>query len=232
MENNMRGKIQVELQAIYGTDRDIAESAWTSSLDKAKKEARTDEDIKRIVEMLADKGHSVPFESINFRFWIRMPIFVDRQFQTHRIQSSSGLSGRYRTMPDDYFSIPEDVSAILRKAGCEEAEEEYFDACESAYNGYMASLFSLKNAEKDKFITNDEFKRAREILRGQLPVCGMTERTTVMNLRSFANFYKLRSKSDAQPEIQLVAKLMLEAIKASGKIPVALESLEKNSWQI
>lgn len=232
MDNNLRGKIQVELQSSFGTDRDIANAAWTSSMDKAKKEARTDADVERIVKMLGDSGHSTPFESVVLRFWIRMPIFTDRQFMTHRMQSSNGLSGRYRTMPDDYFTIPDDVSEILRKAGCEDAGEEYKEACEASYNAYMAGLFALKNAEKEKIISNEEFKRAREILRGQLPVSGMTERTTVMNLRSFANFYKLRSKSDAQPEIQIVANLMLEAIKQSGNIPVALESLEKNKWQI
>jgi len=226
------GIIQVELQDVMGTDRQIAEAAWTSSLDKQKAEARTDADVERIVKMLAEKGHSVPFESVVFRFWMRVPIFTDRQIITHRIASHSGLSGRYRTMPDDYYQLPQDVIDIAAKAGADTLVEEYADSIETSYNSYMASLFALKNAEKEKTITNDEFKRAREVLRGQLPTAGMTERTTVMNLRSWANFYKLRSKPDAQPEIQQVAKLMYEQIKASGKIPVALEALEKHNWTI
>jgi len=60
----------------------------------------------------------------------------------------------------------------------------------------------------------------------------MTERVTLMNLRSWANFYKLRSKHDAQPEIQVVANLMHEEIVKQNVCPIALEALERNSWSI
>jgi thymidylate synthase (FAD) len=226
------GIIQVELQDIMASDRRIAESAWVSSTDKNKRENRTDEEVKRVIEFLAEHKHGTPFESVVFRFWIRLPIYTHRQLIKHRLQSENSISGRYRSMPSDYYQMPEDVQAIVTKAGCQEVIEEYKDAIEASYNSYMASLYSLKEAEKDKIITNDEFKRAREIIRGQLPVAGMTECITTMNLRAWCNFYKQRSKPDAQPEIQQVAKLMYEAIKASGKLPIALEALEKQGWSI
>lgn len=226
------GEIQVELQEILGSDKTVAQSAWVSSLSKEKRENRSDEDVKRVVEFLAEHKHGTPFESVVFRFWLRLPIFTHRQFIKHRLQSENSISGRYRTMPSDYYNIPRDVSEILTKAGCEESQEEYKEAIEACYNSYMASLFSIKNAEKAGIITNEEFKRAREILRGQLPTCGMTESITTMNLRSFANFYKLRSKPDAQKEIQLIANAMLSVIKDNNSIPVAIAALEKNKWQI
>jgi len=60
----------------------------------------------------------------------------------------------------------------------------------------------------------------------------MTERVTIMNLRSWANFYKLRSKHDAQPEIQQVANLMHAEVCKHNICPIALEALSRNNWSI
>src|SRR3990167_3732175 len=109
------GQIKVELQDTMGSDRAIADAAWTSSLDYQKKKSRSEEDVVRIVNMLADHKHSVPFESVILRFWIKMPIQTDRQFIVHRNQSASGMSGRYRTMPSEYLQVPNDVENILKK---------------------------------------------------------------------------------------------------------------------
>jgi len=108
-------QIKVELQDFMGGDRAIAEAAWTSSKDNQNRTNRPEEDVARVVNMLADYKHSVPFESVIFRFWIRMPIAVDRQFMTHRIGSHSGMSGRYRTMPSEFLDVPKDVYNILSK---------------------------------------------------------------------------------------------------------------------
>ena len=75
-------EIKVELQGVFGDDRWIAEAAWTSSLKQENKALRTDEDVKRVINLLANEKHSVPFESVVFRFWIRMPISTDRQLFT------------------------------------------------------------------------------------------------------------------------------------------------------
>ena len=97
----------------------------------------------------------------------------------------------------------------------------------------MNQLLNIyKEFEKNNIITNAELKRAREFYRGMLPQHNMTERVTTMNLRSFANFIKLRLKPEAQPEIQEVAKLMLTVVKQSNACPIAIEWLEKNEWSL
>src|SRR5574343_1222477 len=108
-------QIKVELQDWLGNDKSIAESAWTSSLTYQAKNNRTKKDVKRVVEMLANLKHSVPFESVVLRFWIKLPIAVDRQLMTHRLQSASGMSGRYRTMPREFLKVPKDVLDIYSK---------------------------------------------------------------------------------------------------------------------
>jgi flavin-dependent thymidylate synthase len=225
--------IKVELQEWMGSDRKIAEAAWTSSFDLEKKLARNDDDVKRVVNLLADSKHSVPFESVIFRFWIKLPIQIDRQHMTHRIGSHSGMSGRYRTMPSEFQEVPNDIKAILTKhAHYYDYVEEYNERCEKANTSYNLMVSELKQSENAGRISNKEMKRAREFFRGMLPQNNMTERVTVMNLRSFANYYKLRSKPDAQPEIQHISNLMLEQVRQKNICPIAIEALEKNSWAI
>lgn len=239
-------QILVELQESMGSDKSIANAAWTSSFNKSTREQKTDEQVTELVKRLTNDGHATPFESVVLRFWMRIPIFADRQLMTHRIASHSGLSGRYRTMPTDYYEMPEDVDAILEKVAnlpntfptFNEPNtkwnifDAYYESCEIATNNYKLSIDKLKHYEKQNVITNQEFKRAREILRGQLPTAGMTERTSIFNLRSFANFQRLRNSEHAQPEIRQVAQMMLEEVKKANICPVAIEALENKGWSL
>jgi thymidylate synthase (FAD) len=227
-------QILVELQETMGSDLSIANAAWTSTYDKSKREEKyldTDK-IESLVKRLILDKHGTPVESVVFRFWIRMPIFVDRQHMTHRVASHNGLSGRYRTMPEDFYEIPNDVNEILNKCGSQYIAKDYSDVCLNANSSYRNAINELKKCEKNGIITNEEFKRAREILRGQLPVAGMTERTTIINLRSFANYQKQRNSSYAQPEIKMVAQLMLEEVEKSNVCPVAIKTLKEINWVI
>jgi len=216
-------QIEVKLVDTMGSDRAIAETAWTSSVDYGNKKNRTDDEVDKVVRFMAKHKHGTPFESVIFKFWMRIPIFTDRQIVTHRIASHNGLSGRYRTVPTDFYDIPNDVSNIIEKAtlgaqhtGLQELWndhvghdkfkvpdifKEYYDNCIKSMESYKNCLQVLKIAEKKLGkITNAEYKRAREIIRGQVPTAGMTERTTIINLRSFANFQKLRNSAHASNE--------------------------------
>lgn len=226
-------QIKVELQEFMGSDRAIAEAAWTSSLSLEAKERRSDADVERIVNILADSGHSTPFESVVLRFWIKMPISTDRQHMTHRIASHNGMSGRYRTMPDEWLDPPDD---IMRFTGQNYSLscfiDEYERLCQAANEWYRKTLAQLKEDETRGWITNADYKRLREFFRGVLPQNNMTERTTIFNLRSFANYQRLRNDSHAQPEIQEVARQMLKAVEDSKVAPLALAALKRNGWRI
>jgi len=224
------GQIEVELQGCFGSDRAIAESAWTSSYSRSKKEKKSETEVERLVRRLAREGHSVPFESVVFRFWFRWPIFVDRQHMTHRIASHSGLSGRYRTLPEDFYTTPTEVDLILSRANI--SPSRYHTRINQCVEEYREYLGELKVAKKSRIITPEEYKRAREVLRGMVPTASMVERTTIMNLRSFANYQKLRNSDHAQPEIRCAAEKMLEQVKAAKVCPVAIEELEILKWRI
>ena len=225
-------QIQVELQDYMGSDRRIAEAAWTSSYGQAKQQDKTDEEVEKVVRMMAQSGHGTPFESVIMRFWIRLPIFTDRQHMTHRIATHNGLSGRYRTVPTDYYEEPDDVQEILEKASTPDRGllEMYYESCETAVNNYKLGITRLKEAKKENIIDEAQFKRAREVWRAQIPVGSMVERVSIFNLRSFANYMRHRLSPHAQQEIQQVARLMLQQVKDKAIAPVALEELEKRDW--
>jgi thymidylate synthase (FAD) len=229
-------QIEVKLQDWMGDDRAIVEAAWTSSYSYAKREEKltSQEDVERVIRtVLAEQGHGVPFEHVLFRFWIKMPLFTDRQHMTHRIASHSGLSGRWRTVPTEWYRLPDDIQGILyRDDYTEKIIDQYEELCEHAYSFYNGVLGQFKKREKSGKITNAEYKRIREIIRGVLPQAGMTERTTTMNLRSFANYQKLRNSDHAQPEMRRVAELMLQEVKAANVCPVAISALESKGWAL
>lgn len=227
-------QIKVELLDFMGSDRSIAEAAWTSSSDLEAKTKKTDEQVKELVQRLARDKHATPFESVVLRFWIKLPIAIDRQLMTHRIASHNGLSGRYRTMPTEFLEMGDDVKDILVKLGSSGNSiiSDYTTSCYMANIRYKGAMEHLKEAKTNQIISNEEYKRAREFIRGVLPQHNMTERVTIINLRSFANFQKLRNSEHAQPEIRQVAKLMLKCVEEANICPVALEALKLNGWII
>jgi thymidylate synthase (FAD) len=234
------GKILVELQEHMGSDVSIANAAWTSTYDKDRREDKYDdpEKVASIVPRLIKDGHGTPIESVVMRFWIRLPIMIDRQHMTHRIASHNGLSGRYRTLPDDWFTVPQDVIDICNRItenphnGKTHLQVGYDSICQQAFAFYNEQLRELKLKEKWGKITNAEFKRMREVIRGVLPVAGMVERTTIFNLRSFANYQRQRNSDHAQKEICQIAQLMLKEVKEAGVAPIAIKTLEEIGWRI
>lgn len=228
----MSGQIKVELQNFMGTDKLIAETAWVSSNTYENKELKTDADVERVIKMLVKEGHGTPFESVVMRFWIKMPIVTDRQHMTHRIASHNGMSGRYRTMPSEYLEAPDDIIQILGKGYLGALLTDYNRICRKANHEFKMILAYFKQAEVDGMITNKEYKRLREFFRGILPQNNMTERITTMNLRSFANYQRLRNSEHAQPEIREVAQQMLDQVKLKLVCPIAIQALEDNKWVI
>jgi thymidylate synthase (FAD) len=227
-------QIKVELQDHMGSDKAIAECAWTSSYTLDKKEDKSPEQVAKLVEMLANEQHGVPFEAVIFRFWARIPKFVDEQLKKHRLSTQNGMSGRYRTMPDEFYFLPDDVKAILNKAFYgDDILNAFSSQCLVANQCYTTCLDMLKQDQKEALITNAEYKRCREVLRGMLPQGNMTETTFIFNLRSLANFFKQRSDWEhAQPEIAILSDRMQDLVELSGVCPVAFKVLKKNGWRI
>ena len=61
---------------------------------------------KGLLRYLMRHSHSTPFEMVEFKFHMKMPIFVARQIVRHRMASLNEVSGRYSVLKEEFY-IPE-----------------------------------------------------------------------------------------------------------------------------
>ena len=146
---------------------------------------------------------NTPFEHNSFRFHIRAPIFVAREWMRHRVGSYNEFSMRYAQATDDFY-VPaaEDVRTQVGKPGAysfdpvepdvaERTREELQAVYEQAYGAYQRLV---------------ELGVARELARCVLPVGAYTEFYWTVNARALMNFVSLRNSETAQREIRRYAE--------------------------
>lgn len=249
--------IVVELQDAWGSDWNIAHKAWNSSLDQQKAEKKTDEDVKRLIqETLIPHGHNTPLERVWFDFYIKCPIFVERQLDKYRISiqdqgleintetgsfgrmgiSQNEMSARYRTLPSEFYALPIDFLNITNTIWSLDPKDSfkgyYEHLMQYQYKFYSDNLQKARDAEKSGVISNAEYKRFREVLRGVLGTSYYTTMNITINLLSLSHIWVQRLAEDAQPEIQEVARQMLQAVWNCGNVPYSLEALiKKHGWE-
>lgn len=236
-------QIQVELLQHMGSDQMVGYAARTSSLSKTSREKKMDDVESLIKDRLIDwddeEAHQTPFESVVMTFWYRMPVMIDRQHMTHRFASHNGMSGRYRTMPREYYALPDDVKDILKSVATtdisfflNEAMDDYNRICTEANDFYEHCINAFKHLESTGKINNEQYKRLREVYRGVLPQSNMVERVSTFNLISFANYQRLRHTAKAQAEIMFIADEMLRLVKEANIAPVSIKCFEDLKWKV
>lgn len=225
-------QIKVEMQESMGNDRTIAEAAWTSTIDEIRKKTRQWSDVDKVVSFLIEHGHTSPLEQVVFRFHFRMPIFTSRQFLRYRMMSPNEMSGRYRTMPNEYYKPPQDILDITGKfADPLQFVKEYNDLMEVEYTFYKSWLDRAKEAQKIGVISNKEYKRLREVVRGPLGTAFFTEIVCTMNLHCFIHILSQRLAHDAQLEFQYMAQQMLKEVIKQGNVSIAIKNVaKKRGW--
>ena len=85
--------------------------------------------------------HGTPFEHNFFRFHIKAPLFVTREWQRHRIGSFNERSGRYSEMPDEFY-VPaaSEVRTQVGKPGAYTFEPLPDDAAEEVRERHRVEL--------------------------------------------------------------------------------------------
>lgn len=253
-EHNPSAQLKVELLSHWGGDKETAHAAWASSTDLTKLVNKTDEDIRRIAAGVVANHHDTPKERTWMEFFITLPINCERQFDKYRMTvqyqdfqveflqrpmggnniTQNELSGRYRTIPARPYELPNDICNIVARAGrgsVENSKQGWLEALQAQHELYQESLDDAKKAEKEGKITNAEYKRVREVLRGLLGTAFLTDMRITMNLNAFEHIINQRLASDAQLESRIIAYLML---KEAGDKKVAPQVIEKmvqvNGW--
>ncbi len=248
--------IEVELTSTWGDDKAVAHTAWASSFDAESLEKRSNEDIRRVVRGIVEQNHETPKERFWMEFFITCPIFVERQFDKYRmtVQTQWGplevwhapmgrdyitqneLSGRYRTIPERPYLLPPDVENVMVKALGHDNAAIFCDSwdglLQQQHDDYAKALERLRQAEKAGSITNVEYKRAREVLRGILGTSYMTDMRILMNGGAFEHIINQRLDAHAQLESRLVAAKMLRQVLMYGKCwEMFKKMVQVNDWE-
>jgi thymidylate synthase (FAD) len=190
----------VRLDDSMATDLSVVNSARVSFA--VKKEVMDEKDAGLIKFLMRDK-HGSPFEHNSFRFHIRTPIFVAREWFRHRIGSFNEESARYHKLADDFY-VP-DVQAVRSQVGkpgsysFEPVEEGLALETRDTLQRIYKDLYAEYNALIDKGV-------AKELARAVLPFGIYTQFYWTINARAMMNFLSLRNSEFAQYEIRVYAE--------------------------
>jgi thymidylate synthase (FAD) len=202
----------VRLDDAMADDLSVANAARVSF---ARRKEELDEADEGLIRFLMRDRHGTPFEHNAFRFHIRCPIFVAREWFRHRIGSFNEFSLRYAIATDDFY-VPEaaDVRTQVGKPGA-----YTFEPVEPELAGRTRE--ELKAVYEQAFATYERLVEAgvaRELARSVLPVGAYTQFYWTVNARALMNFVSLRNSEFAQLEIRRYA----EAVETflAGRMPV------------
>lgn len=189
----------VILDSCMADDLSVVNSARVSF---GKRKQHLDDGDIALINFLMRERHGTPFEHNSFRFHVRCPVFVAREWFRHRIGSFNEFSARYSEVEPGAW-VPE-VLSVRKQVGKpgsytfepldpdsqKEAVDTIYEFNDRAYRTY-------------KYLLN--LGVAREIARTILPMGTFTEFYWTVNARSLMNFLSLRTDKNAQEEIRRYA---------------------------
>ncbi|MBA2614249.1 MAG: FAD-dependent thymidylate synthase [Actinobacteria bacterium] len=189
----------VRLDDAMADDLSVVNAARVSF---ARRKEEMDESDEGLIRFLMRDRHGTPFEHNSFRFHIRSPIFVAREWMRHRVGSFNEFSMRYAKATDDFY-VPEaeDVRSQVGKPGAYTFETVSPELAEQT----REELRALYDAAYTTYARLVEQGVARELARSVMPVGAYTEFYWTVNARSLMNFVSLRAAETAQREIRRYA---------------------------
>ena len=209
----------IDLESHSGTDLDVVNAAKVSF---AKQSDSFEETEINILKFLMREKHGSPFEHNFFKFHVRAPIFVVREWQRHRIGSSyNEESGRYTELRPDFY-VPETARTQKGTPG-----KYSFETGDDMQTDHVRSsvMMHSKNAFKH-YEDLLEAGIAKEQARIVLPLNTYTEFYFSCNARSLMNFLELRMASHAMYEIRMYAEAMFELWQSV--MPFTADAFEYN----
>ena len=195
---------EVELLDVMGDDLSVVNAAKVSFAAQVKE---IDESSIGLINYLMKNKHATPFEHVIFKFRIKAPIFVTREWMRHRWSSFNEMSMRYHVPPviDYYIPAYDKIRKQVGKPGSYSFEEiENPEIKDLVYSVFQRTILEADDAYHKLL----EAGVAKEIARCVLPVSQYTEFIWTVNARSLINFISLRNESNAQYEIQQYAEVI------------------------
>ena len=194
-------------------DAAIVQSARVSYGDGTK----TTRGDRGLIRYLLRHWHTTPFEMVEFKFHIKMPIYIARQHMRHRTASINELSARYSVVPKEFYE-PD----VLR--GQSEVNHQ---GSEGVVNIGGAARQQVSNQLHGAFGVYDDLLEGgccREQARGVLPQSTYTEFYWKINLHNLLHYLQLRMEPGAQKEIRDYANAIFDLVEPL--VPITMEAFK------
>jgi thymidylate synthase (FAD) len=211
----------VRLDDAMADDLSVVNAARVSF---ARRREEVDDADAGLIRFLMRDRHGTPFEHNSFRFHIRCPIFVAREWFRHRIGSFNEFSMRYAKATDDFY-VPEadDVRSQVGKPGAYSFEPVDPELA-ARTREELQMVYDLAYATYTRLVEDGV---ARELARSVLPVGAYTEFYWTVNARALMNFVSLRAADTAQREIRLYAEAVERFL--AEQMPITYEAFAANN---
>jgi len=211
----------VQLLGYYGSDTIIACSAWTSTSRNLTEDKKNR--IPALISKLWNEGHETPFEKGQVHFLVNCDIASHIHLLKHRISSLNAESARYKELKEDKYYLPQDwdINILCTQSIypniVEDEEIPFAERGESSWLLVLKNYTELGNKLYHQCLEDLTpilgRKRAKESARYFKTYNSQIQADVMFNMRSFANFLKLRNSEHAQLEIREIAQQMLELVK-------------------
>jgi thymidylate synthase (FAD) len=208
----------VRLIDVMGDDSSIVQAARVS-YGKGTKSVRMD---RELIRYLLRHKHTSPFEMVEFKFHVKLPIFVARQWIRHRTANVNEYSGRYSEMKDEFY-IP-DIEQIRTQSSTNRQSRGEDSLPDDISGDIITKMQETQSQLYSSYKAYLEDGLARELARINLPLSAYTEWYWKIDLHNLLHFLRLRLDHHAQYEIQVYAEKIGEVVKLAT--PMVWEAFE------
>lgn len=175
----------------------------------------SDGSAERFIASIIKRGHEsvIEHEKITVRFICDRG--VTHEIVRHRIASYSQESTRYCNYSNDKFG---NELTFIKPCFWDESTDDG----KKKMNLWEKSMQNIENEYNELISLGAKPEEARSILPNSLK----TEIVVTMNLRSWRNFFKLRTAPAAHPQIRQISSALLAEFKE--KLPIIFGDIEVN----
>lgn len=168
-----------------------------------------------LIRYLLRHRHTTPFEMVELKFHVCMPIFVARQWIRHRTANVNEYSARYSILPDRFYVPTVDHVRKQSKSNRQGGEELFNPADAQELRTAQDFVKYLSDVEDfyTRYLALTDQGVSREMARIGLPVNMYTEWYWKCDLHNTLRFLSLRLDGHAQAEIREYAAAMLSLIE-------------------
>ena len=180
---------------------------------------------RKLLNYLVAHRHTSPFRGVVFKWQVKAPLFVARQWWKHVIGSSyandqlgwNEKSFRYCAADQEEFYFPKEFRQ--QSESNKQASAGPLDANGQgiAFNAYAEALQAIREAYATLLLAGVSKEQAR----GILPTCHYTSFVWTCSLQALLHFLSLRQPEDAQWEIRAYADCMADLAS-----PIVFESFD------